>query len=282
MLVRDEQGRPLPGIPLSLEARGRGSQRVPRHVTITDLEGLASLPLAWFDPVQELDDPARTLRPQVPLREPPTIDFQRPPAPGLVILTLPVGGRLRARVLDESGQALESGAGVYATLSDASGELSASADLRDGVAELPWIPLDTQLELRATRPDQSATTTRLQVRGPTFPGDVVECELVLSEWPRLRMRILDERGLPLGSLRFTLKTTLSPLSPHWTAATSAPDGTLEFELLARHDSEQERVLELSVAQPLARVGEVRLPYRLEHGVPTELGDVVLRPGLRQQ
>jgi len=283
VLVRDERGQPVAGIALDLELRtvpysSGPSQALPP----TDADGRARIPLAWFAaPSWAVESYAYSLRARVPLRELPRIEFgSRTPGPGLVVLTLPMSGRVRVRVLDPQGAPVEDGAGVYAVLRGSGADsVPTSAEVRAGLAELPWVPLDATLELRAAYDDKRAESARLVLAGPTLPGEIMEGELRLGEsWPTLRFRVLDERGMPLSTASLALRVALPPLSPQFGRATSSPEGWVEFQLLERQLVRAERLLELSVQQPVPRWGELVLPYELVRGAPTELGDVFLRPG----
>ena len=283
VLVRDEGGRPVAGIALNLDLRtvpyssGPGDPLPP-----TDAEGRTRIPLACFAaPDWNVASYAYVLSARVPLREPPSIDFgSASPRPGLVVLTLPLAGRVRVRVLDPQGAPVEDGASVYAVLLGGGADgMRASAEVHAGLAGFPWIPLDATVELRAVYDDQRAESTWLVLAGPTRPEETVEGELRVREsWPMLRFRVLDERGTPMASASLALRVSLPPLSPQIAHMKSSSEGWVELQLLERQLARAERLLELATEQPVPRWGELVLPYELARGAPNELGDIVLRPG----
>lgn len=283
VLVRDEHGRPVAGIALDLELRTVPDSSGPSDaLPLTEADGRVRIPLARFAaPSWAVESYTYVLRARVPLRELPRIEFgSRAPGPGLVVLTLPLSGRVRVHVLDSEGAPVEDGAGVYAVLRGGGPDrVPTSADVRAGLAELPWVPLDATLELRAAYYDKRAESAWFELAGPTLPGEIVESELRLGEsWPVLRFRVLNERGAPLASASLALRVSLPPLSPQIAHVTSSPEGWVELQLLERQSGRAERLLELAARQPVPRWGELLLPYELVRGAPTELGDIVLRPG----
>lgn len=279
--VLDARGRPVPGVPLVLDLRADPPARRPgRPLPLTDETGRARLALDWFAPPTGASGPyAYVLRALLPVLDSPSIDLgARPPSPGIVTLVLPACGRVRIQVTDEEDHPVPSAASVYAHVQSAAGATTAVAEVREGCAELPCVALDSTLELRVTYDDQRGPSRRTSVAGPTYVGETVECSLrIAPEWPLLRFRVLDERGLALANASLALHVNLEPLSPQVGHVKTDREGRAELRLMAAHVAQGERRLEVTRPGPAPRGAAVDLPFELARGQPTDLGDLFLRP-----
>jgi hypothetical protein len=171
---------------------------------------------------------------------------------------------------------------VYASVRTSPGSrLSCNAEVRAGVAEFPWIDVGAELELRATYDDQRmrpSSGARARAKGPAWPGETVECTLVLGpEWPLVTFRVLDERGNALAWANLDLLVSEESTTPQTARCVADGEGRGELRLLGEHRSARERTLELSLDRPAPRWALVILRAVLERKGATDLGTIVLRP-----
>jgi hypothetical protein len=116
----------------------------------------------------------------------------------------------------------------------------------------------------------------VKVAGPTRAGETIEVTLRLGEeWPRVLLRAVDEEGRPVARAELHLRVFQEPLSPQRARLWTDPDGRAELQLLGPHRPDYRRTLEIEVYDPVPRRGEADLSFEMEHGNPTDLGEVVL-------
>lgn len=282
VLVVDSRGRPVKGVPVSVQYRARSfdyqSWRPRDENRRTNAQGRVRL-----DELRGYSDSMAayvTLR--VPKAEPNGVEvdektFQNDPAKPIK-LVLPDYGSVRVMVEDPEKRPVENLTQVLMHLSSgSSGRTIAAHSVDRGFATFDFVPIGLQFEI-SCQVDKKARPNRIAGIGPRHPRDMRVLRLSgVTSAPILTFRILDQKkkplanetlGLILSSARSTLTTTVK----------LNREGRGSITLGQAHDPEGEGLLTLTrrnKSRSAFYLGAVQLPFE-RIGTRRALGDLTLR------